>query len=406
MYILLIILSLNFFIALNSGIAKNAENITGTIYGYVFNASRNNASSQNAKFFKSKNGIAGQEVVLYSYVDGQSVEGTRPHTVTDEAGRFEFKGLEVGERFGYYPVTVFKDIEYFGEIVTLTPDTLRKRSDVLVYEPTQSDSAISALTHHIIIKPGIGKLSVREVYFFANRGKYTYVGNVPAGAPNKKIVLWIDVPDKATEMQYGGDLMSCCAVIKDHHIFDTMEFKPGMRQVVVNYLLPYKGKTASLIKEITHTTYEVDIFLPEGTGTLTAPNFTAQPPFEIRGHTYQRYRAENLVKGRRVMLAITGLPATAPDLRWLAPVVLMGLVISIYGVHRWRKSNRLTNEPPEGTSEDESNDKERLRLLNEILQLDEAFEAGTIDETTYYTSREQLKQLVLELDSEMGKLAK
>ncbi|MFQ6113978.1 MAG: hypothetical protein ACE5NG_07790 [bacterium] len=396
MKFLTLMLYLGFVLISNLSSAESVEDNSGSVYGYVFNGSKSDHSKSSQKKF----GVAGQEVVLYSYIDGQVVEGARPHTVTGSNGRFEFTGLEVGKRFAYYPVAVFEGIEYYGEIVALTPDSVQKRSDVLIFESTHSDSAISAVTHHVIIKPGIGVLGVREVYFFKNRGRHTYVGNTPAGPPDKNIVLTIDVPDNATEMQFGGDLMSCCAVVSGHYIFDTMEFKPGMRQIVLNYLLPYKGKAADLVKEITHHTATMDVFLPQGSGTLSAPQFTAHPAFEIRGLKYQRYRAANLEKGSMLTLAISELPATAPDLRWLAPVILVGFIIVVYGAHRWHKSNSLSRKSSKGAWQDSANANERQRILNEILQLDEAYEAGNLDESTYLTAREKLIQLVLELEGE------
>jgi len=193
-------------------------------------------------------------------------------------------------------------------------------------------------------------------------------------------------------------------VVNGNHIFDTMEFKPGIRQVVVNYLLPYKGKAASMRKELTHNTSEVDIFLPEDSGVLSAPGFTSQPPFEIRGKKYQRYRAANLKKGSMLTMAVTGLSALPLDLRWLAPAVLVILFFTVFGLHRWRKSNRSPNESSKDALQEKTSVKERHRLFEQILQLDDAFEAGAIDKTTYFTAREKLKLLVAELDTEYQNL--
>ncbi|MFQ5639382.1 MAG: hypothetical protein ACE5IR_15465 [bacterium] len=396
MKILSFVLYLSFVSVPGVSSGRSAEHNSGTVYGYLFNRSIESALPDNAR---PKHRVSGQDVVLYSYLDGKSAEGVRPHAVTDANGRFEFTGLAIGKRFAYYPGSVFQGVEYYGEIVALAPDTVQKRSDVPVFESTGSDSALSAVMHHIILKPAIGALEVREVTLFANRGRHTFVGNAPAGPPGKNIVLRIDVPDEATEVQFGGDLMSCCAVVNENHIFDTMELKPGMRQVVVNYLLPYQGKEASLIKRLTHPTDKVDVFLPEGAGTLQAPQFTSKPLFEIRGENYQRFDAADLKAGSVLTLVITGLASSPLDLRWLAPVILGVSVIALFGIHWWRKSSQSGDEPSEQTLGNSLIAKKRQLLLDEILRLDEAFEAGAIDETTYVNSTEQLKQLVLGLDS-------
>lgn len=378
---------------------ENAQNDSGMVYGYVFNSSLGSASSYEAKPFPGSSGVAGQEVVLHIYIDGQSAEGARPHSVTDANGRFEFKSLAIGKRFAYYPVSVFQGIEYYGEVVVLTPDSVQKRSDLSLFGTTQSDSTIFVAMHHIILKPAIGSLNVREVILFANRGRHTFVGDVPAGPPGKNIVLRADVPDGATQVQFGGELMSCCAVVNDNHIFDTMEFKPGMRQVVINYLLPYEGKEASLSKKLTHPTDNVDLFLPEGAGTVHAPGFASRPLFKIREQNYQRFSAANLGAGSILTLSVTDLASAPRDLRWVAPAALAVLIFALFGIHWWRKSSQSSDEPPEQSLGNGLIDRKRRLLLNEILRLDAAFEAGALDEPTYSTTRERLKHLVLELDS-------
>jgi hypothetical protein len=215
------------------------ESKTGAVFGRVLNASRDSAA------------MAGLEVVLVQYVDDQEVEHARPRTITDARGRFVFEGLETGERFAYYPLAVFADIEYSGLLVNPAPSSPRQRSDVFIFDPTTSDSAISTTVHHLILKPEPGMIAVRELFLFANRGNHTYVGRLPSGS-KKNVVLSLETPIHATEVQFGGDLMSCCAVVKGNQIFDTMEFKPGTRQVMLNYRLPYKGDEASLVKTIAH----------------------------------------------------------------------------------------------------------------------------------------------------------
>jgi len=389
---LVLILFILPFAATQSTLANTEETAQGKIYGYVFNATRANDGSSS-----KGEALAGQEVVLYQYIDGKEVDGTRPHTVTDSQGRFEFRGLNVGEKFGYYPVAVYQNIEYYGSPVILTTDTLQKRSDVMVYETTLSDSTISVATHHVIIRPGKGVLNVREFYFFTNRGKRTYIGSVPAGTSGKNVVLQIDLPDNAQELQFGGDLMSCCAVITGNHIFDTMEFKPGRRQIVLNYLLPYTGKELSFSKSIAHPISTMDIFLPVGAGNLNAEGFTAQAPFQIRGETYQRYYAVNLKKGSTFNIMITELPSAPRNWRWVAPLALVSIIlIASILLHRYKKSNLEISRKLEVLQQPDVQN-ERERLLNEILQLDEAYEAGALDEAAYQNIREKLIQLVLEL---------
>lgn len=95
----ILILYSSIVLAPAAGWSQHNNTSSGRLYGQVFNASKETKA-------EGKPGIAGQEVVLYKYVDGKDEEGARAHVVTDKDGRFEFTGLEVGKRFAYYPVAI------------------------------------------------------------------------------------------------------------------------------------------------------------------------------------------------------------------------------------------------------------------------------------------------------------
>jgi len=374
---------------------------SGVVLGTVMNASRDSVA------------MVGQEVVLYQYVDGQEVEGPRAHTVTDGNGRFVFDELEVSERFSYYPLTVLAGIEFSGEAVQPSPASLRQRSDILVFEPTTSDSAITAAMHHVIVEPGVSAISVRETILFVNRGKYTYVGNTPS-ASNKNIVLRFAAPQEAEDLQLGGNVMSCCIVVNDNQVFDTMELKPGTRQVVMTYHLPYQGNEIAFTKAIAFPTEMLDIYLPaplrlsastikrEGDDGESNPalRFDGPEPFQIRDKNYARYQVTNVAENSRISLAITDLPAAPNDYRWLAPVALVLVIIIGYVLHHRRKASQQPAQPAPG-QQPATNDARR-QMIQRVLQLDEKLEAGKIDKATYRLEREKLVEAVLAMDGEDG----
>lgn len=312
--------------------------------------------------------VAGQEVLLYQYIGGKEVLDFRMDTVTDSRGQFVFEGLDVGDQYAYYPLTVFGDVEYRGKKVTPSGSSLRHQSDIVLFEPTYSDSAIRTIMHHIIIEPGAGFLNVREVLFFANRDNHTYVGIKPAGS-GKNIVLQIEIPPKATELQLEGDLMSCCVIMNRNNVFDTMPLKPGTRQAILNYVLPYKGKEANLTKTIENPTEAFDIFLldlqfggftmrtdREGSEIMLLDQFEEPEPFRIRGKKYSRYDVGSLARRTTFTLAIANLPAPRGDYRWLAPVILVLIMLAGYFRNRKLRLSRHT-QPVRGEGRIQSTDR-------------------------------------------------
>jgi len=317
---------------------QTAEN-NGIVYGKVINMSKDNAP------------VPEQEVILYQYKNGQKIEDSRVSTVTDNAGEYVFKALEINEALAYYPITVYAELEYNGALVKPDSSALRQQSNIFVFEPTSSDTAISVSMHHIIIEPGVGVLNVREVYFFTNKSKYTIVGNEQV-APEKKKVLELETPANANELQLGGDLMMCCAVQKENKIFDTMEFKPGSRQVVLSYAVPYDGKRTKLTKEILYPTESFDVFLDN----INLSKFTVQPyddgtnpaaieitdaePFKIRDKIYNRYLVGKLSPQSVVTLAMVDLPNKPTDYKIIAPFVLVLIIVVFYFLNRRGRSSR------------------------------------------------------------------
>jgi len=364
MYKILGIICLSLTLTAVTGYSQSQLPKYGTLEGVVHNASV--ASETGAK-----TGVYKQDVVLYKYIDGKVDENTRVHTITDSRGRFRFGQLPVGKRFAYYPATVIHGIEYYGNLVTFTADTLRRYSDVVAYDNSSSDSSIVVSMQHFIIKPGIGVLEVKEISIFANRSQFTYVGNEPAGKPDKNIVLRMEVPKNAREVQIGGDLMSCCAIVKGNQIFDSMEFKPGTRKEIVKYLLPYQGETAILGRSIAYPTASVDVFLPENSGILTSAEFIKQGSFQIGGETYIRYSTNMVAKGNMLTLSFGNLTPGPRDWRWLPPAFL-GFVIFIGSFIYLRRVKNRTPENEHPSAMSENRNLEKRQLVDNVLQQKQA----------------------------------
>lgn len=389
----ILVLILGAFVASAPGL--RAENVTAkaTLTGTVLNASRDDAP------------VAKQEVVLYTVKDGKELDAPRPHVVTDAAGKFVFKDLEVGEGIAYYPLAVYTGVEYSGRLVTPDPDTLQQKSNVVVYDLTAADTVVSAMMHHLILEPGNGILTVREVYLFQNRSKFTYFGDV-AEKPGMKVGLRMEVPAQARELQLGGSLMQCCTVVEGNQIYNTMEFKPGQRQVVLNYQIPYDGNEAQLFKTIRVRTASIDAYLP-GDISLQKMQIRRQSevkelaadagePFQLRGSTYQRYELRDVAKGGMLSLALGNLPAAPKDYRWLAPLALIFIIGAGVVFHRKARAKQQRESRTETIAK--SLVAQRQELLEQVLQLEERFESGGIDEEQYQEEREKLLQQILVLD--------
>ncbi|MDQ7066366.1 MAG: carboxypeptidase-like regulatory domain-containing protein [candidate division KSB1 bacterium] len=373
-----------------------------TLTGKVLNGSRDNQP------------VAGQEVVLYTLINGKEVNAPRPKTMTDGSGRFVFRNLDIGETLAYYPLTYYGGVEYSGKLVKADSSRSQLESDIILYESTSSDSAITSEMHHVIVEPGNGGvLKVTELYLFSNRGNYTFAGQFPIpNAKEKFVVLQVQVPEEATEVKYGGDLMSCCAVINGNEIIDTMPFKPGRRQIFLSYVLPYSGTSLAFSRPLYHPVKAFDLFFTDpirlqafrvqraGSPEATAvDNRTERVQFN--GKDYNHFTVRSLDKGSRFELAFAGLPEAPRDYRWLAPVVLIALIMFVFAARR-----KCAPGKPNGRRQDlRSAIQKRRELIEEILALDHRYEAGEIEPASYTARREKLMDAVLQVDDYLSSLS-
>ncbi|RMD92442.1 MAG: carboxypeptidase regulatory-like domain-containing protein [Calditrichaeota bacterium] len=383
------------FLSISFSAGKGAT--TGIISGKVLNGSLNGQP------------VVQQDVVLYKVQDGQDVDEPRPHAITDSQGKFVFENLDIAPGVAYYPLTFHETIRYTGPMVTLQPDAAQQQSDITVFETTESDSAIVAEMHHVVVDLGDGSLSVQEVYSYKNPSKYALFRPAPS-KPELKIGLQYALPKGARALQFGGDLMNCCVVVDGNRVLDTMEFKPGPRQVVLSYELPIAGKALRVIKPIMANTQSLDVYLPpgvdmgslfltqDGKKVVDAVSVSAEnpQPFQIRGKSYTRYEIPNIQKGAMFNLALDNLPTKPWNLKWIAPVAL-AVLIAISLLLSQKRKRAL-----EPSAVDTSNPHTTVAMqwqakIDQVIQLDEDFELGQIDPSRYEALREQLLSEIVSL---------
>jgi len=284
----------------------------GTLQGKIVNGSQHGAP------------LAGQVVVLRVMKHGEEVKGTTLQTKTDSNGDFQFGKLEVDPHRQYSPSTVYQSIEYFGSPVAFTEKNPRALSNVIVYDTTTSDQALREEMTHVILDLGSGLLLVREIHLILNAGTQTYVGKEEA-SPGKKKTLHFILPNHASGVELGSGLMSCCAGIQGQTLYDTMELKPGMKQVAYSYQLKYKGSKATFALVPAYGAGVIDLFVPESPVKVESPLFGFAGTFRMKDRPYRRYLAQNLSRGQAVEIHLSNLPAGPRDLRWLA-IVGLGLI--------------------------------------------------------------------------------
>lgn len=330
--------------------------------------------------------VAGLPVILYEVAQGEQNSVPHQKTVTDAAGRFEFTDLEAAPSTVYYPAVTYQDVEYFGPAIRFGDGEEAKTSDVTVFETSEEPEGIQVGMEHLIIEPSAGVLLVKELCMVQNESDRTYVG-LKEVAPGKRGTLEFGLPDGYEQLSLGGDLMSCCAVVKETALFETMAIKPGMRQESFSYQLKYRGRDYTFEKVAAHGITFMDVFVPDIGIRVEAEGLESFGSFNIRNQPYLRYGMKNIPAGSKISIRLSNLPAAPTDLRWVAlSGVAVVLALGIWFAVRYGR-------PGAGPSPGD-----RESLIVAIADLDDRFESGEIDEAHYRREREALKQRLLELE--------
>ncbi|MDR7402244.1 MAG: carboxypeptidase-like regulatory domain-containing protein [Armatimonadota bacterium] len=331
--------------------------------------------------------VAGQLVTLTAYVNGAQVEGFQ--TTTDSAGRFTFTVPAAPERT--YVVNVkYQGGDYDSEPVTFRAGETRRQVTLRVYDPTTDPAVLRVSVHHIIVEAAAGAVQVAELLVVTNTTDRTFIGTTqrPDG---KRETLRLSLPAGATQVQFLEGLMDCCASVTDGILVDTMDVKPGMRQIGYGYLVPAPTGTARLVRTLEYPTDRVEVF-----GTAAArfevDPLTAQPSVQTDQGTYVHFSGGQMTPGARISIGVAGLPRPAPATRRLALAAFVGILAAglAYPLLRRRSPERET--PRElRLSRDE--------LIMLVADLDDRFEVGEVPPDEYRRRRARLMAELARLSS-------
>ncbi len=360
-----------------SGAALAAEPGSGTIEGLIVNGT------------PGSNGVADQDITLTTYLN--DAEAGTNTAKTDAGGQFVFDGLSAEPGYSYQVKLTFQEAEYYSEWITFDDGKTRKSAEVAVYDSTTSDEAIRVAMTHSIIYVEPGSLRVAEYYVVVNEADRTYIGSKEV-AEGTRETLRFSTPDEVTELQTGSGLMQCCIYPSEDGFVDTMPVLPGVKEVAYSYRIGHGSGTYTFSRNVNYPTAGYNL-LVQGEGVkVTSNRLTENEPMDIEGTWFNHLYSEGLAPGETVVAQLSGLPQTNSQgaILWvfLALVVLGGS----FGFTYLKRKGKLQIASPEDSPE-----QRRRRLLIELAQLDDDFEAGKVQEEVYRRLRAARKALLVEL---------
>ena len=381
--LLIILLSLSFP-------ALAAEPGNGVIQGQLVNGTAGGGS------------VAGQTVALKTYLNDAETGNSTGKTGAD--GKFVFSGLSTAPGNSYEVTLRYQDVDYIGERLSLADNVTTKSTTVTVYDSTSSDSAISITAAHTIIYLVDNNLEVVEYLVFTNASDRSYVGSGETTATGGKRTLKLPLPAEATEVQYGGDLVSGRVLPDANGLVDTMAVLPGDKLIAYGYKIGYDSGSYQFSQKIDYpiSTYN---FLVQGENTkATSSQLSAGQIVDFRGIKFNSLSGSNFATGETLDVQLSGLaqngnqpsgsPPSGGNQQTILLVVLVLVVVLGGGggfIYLMKKRTiqpvRLGNSP----------EQLRRQLLLDIAGLDDDFESGKIEKETYTKLRAERKSQLVEL---------
>ncbi|MCK5554345.1 MAG: hypothetical protein KAJ09_14435, partial [Deltaproteobacteria bacterium] len=249
-------------------------------------------------------GVADVEVTLHQHGDEQ--EKQRGSTKTQNDGTFSFSGISLEKEKAYYLRVVYKEVEYYSPTGTFE-DKKELVLNIPVYETTDKDTTISVKMHHVFMGLEEGFLVIREIMVLDNHGDRVYVGSREM-EPGKREVLRISLPRKVTAFEPLKGLMDCCIVQTKDGFIDTMDIKPGRKEIRFSYKVDYGSSRYELSKRLSAKTESIDFLIPDKGIKAKSDTLELKGTFGNPGQRFLHLSGKDLAKGSRIVLELRGLP--------------------------------------------------------------------------------------------------
>lgn len=361
-----------------------AEPVDGTIDGHVTNGTAGAGSP------------TGDEVTLMKFGTADHAQKDQQTTTIGDDGAYSFSGLDRSPDLVYVVVVDHEGVGYPSSGPVDLQQDGGGHADIQVFDATSSDSNISFDRLNLVLAntdPGL--MQLYEMGVVVNTADRTFVPENPqTGALAHGLRFALPHGALGPKVQAGFSDEDLAPAPGGVQI--TSPIVPGQHQFALSFRLPYSGTSADLGLQIPYATTTFNLYLPDGGPRLTSDRLNANGRATLGSRTFSLATAENVSDSTSIAARLDGLPAAGAELT-TTQVALAALGALLIGAGlgalalslRARRRNR-----PRAMARFE---RERLRLIDRVADLDERFEAGQIATTAYQSARDEGKRRLVEL---------
>lgn len=365
-----------------TSVSARALTDNGRIYGQLLDGTQNNAP------------LAGQTVTLQA-AQGETAQDIATAT-TDAHGSYSFANLGTDKTLSYAVYIRYQGAQYVSDGISLDSQAVQ-RLNLTVYEATTNKANIAAIQATVLIQEPDAKkqsFTVSEVFLFRNLDTRTYVGSFDTnkGKPN---ALSFSLPLGAGKVTLGKGFDGYQVVQVDRGFATNAALPPGNTEFAFSFEVPYNASSYDFGYNVLYPIVQLSLLVPPGIRATSAV-LTSQGLITADQHPYRLFKATGLLSNEEAHVQLEGLPthssAGTPQALnstnvWLIVALLLALAVLgitwfIYNAHRRATVGARFIAPTKDRRE---------TLLQELLDLDSAYEAGKLSKAVYQERRARTK---------------
>jgi mono/diheme cytochrome c family protein len=369
-------------------------------------------------------------------------------TTSDADGGYEFQNVARAAGDVYLVQVQYADVPQGAQISAIQGDEQEITRDVTVYERTTDPSSIAITWMQMLVNYApINQFGI-EVWLrleLANTGDQIVTTDEKAGPNDWFVSVKMDMPVGSfgiEPMQTEGSQRYVVAEVNGVPVVsDTWPLRPGQaHSITIAYYLPYKDG-AVLDQSFNYPVVDASVLLPNDTVSFKSDQFDSQGVWRYRvdhggvrvtelepseqidpASDFTLVKSYDLLKplptNERMIFELAGRPTRTIDLMSptskssstgrdnTLPMILGAAgvaVIALAGGLYWRQ--RKTVPPPtsgrvpvrQDTWQPPGKSADKETLLKAVADLDDAYEAGELDDETYHLRRDLLMERLLPL---------
>ncbi len=319
--------------------------------------------------------LANVPVTLFQITAAGPVTRTIP-TAAD--GSFLFTNV-ITDANAYFTRTDYAGIRYYSDIMPAEIDAVSPVT-VTVYE-TQTLPANFTLERIMDVQPR--RFNALQLLQLINPTDRAFFVPLP-------------VPDGAVDVQF-EDIRQDTIVQRSEDGTILYPVLPTTNNILYGFILPFTPPDYRLTIPLTTNVGGFSMLVTQMSGiSVSGNNLVQGEPFVSQsGQPYQTYTAPGQQAATQFTATISNLPGV-DNSGTIQNVILVGgglgaLALLAYPIYQRRTTQQKSSAA-----------NERVEHLQAIARLDDAFEAGELDETTYHDQRAELKAELLNRDTHLN----